>query len=69
MLMLIKEQMETLEYSTTMTKCHGCTNNCRLTINKFHRRTPATSPATAANADSVKQKTKNPAAELIRNTN
>jgi len=33
--MLTKEQMETLEYSTSMTKCHGCTNNCRLTINKF----------------------------------
>ena len=33
--MLSKEQMETLEYSTSMTKCHGCTNNCRLTINKF----------------------------------
>ncbi len=24
-----------LEYSTTMTKCRGCTNNCRLTINHF----------------------------------
>ena len=33
--MLSKEQMESLEYSTSMTKCHGCTNNCRLTINKF----------------------------------
>jgi len=33
--MLTKEQMETLEYSTSMSKCHGCTNNCRLTINKF----------------------------------
>ena len=33
--MLTKEQMEALEYSTSMTKCHGCTNNCRLTINKF----------------------------------
>ena len=30
-----KEQMEELQYSTSMTKCHGCTNNCRLTINKF----------------------------------
>lgn len=33
--MLTREQMEQLEYSTSMTKCHGCTNNCRLTINKF----------------------------------
>lgn len=33
--MLTKEQMEALEYSTSMTKCRGCTNNCRLTINKF----------------------------------
>ena len=33
--MLTKEQMEELQYSTSMTKCHGCTNNCRLTINKF----------------------------------
>ena len=24
-----------MEYSTTMTKCKGCTNNCRLTINHF----------------------------------
>ncbi len=33
--MLSKEEMEKLEYSTSMTKCRGCTNNCRLTINKF----------------------------------
>ena len=33
--MLTKDQMEALEYSTSMTKCRGCTNNCRLTINKF----------------------------------
>ncbi len=33
--MLTKEQMEALTYSTSMTKCHGCTNNCRLTVNKF----------------------------------
>ncbi len=33
--MLTREQMESLEYSTSMTKCRGCTNNCRLTINKF----------------------------------
>lgn len=28
-------RIEALEYSTTMTKCKGCTNNCRLTINHF----------------------------------
>lgn len=33
--MLSIEDIETLEYSTTMTKCRGCTNNCRLTINHF----------------------------------
>lgn len=33
--MLSRDQMEALTYSTSMTKCHGCTNNCRLTINKF----------------------------------
>ena len=29
------EEIEKMEYSTSMTKCRGCTNNCRLTINKF----------------------------------
>ena len=29
------EEIEALEYKTTMTKCRGCTNNCRLTINHF----------------------------------
>lgn len=33
--MLSIEDIESLEYSTTMTKCRGCTNNCRLTINHF----------------------------------
>ncbi len=33
--MLSIEDIEQLEYSTTMTKCRGCTNNCRLTINHF----------------------------------
>ena len=33
--MLSIEDIESLEYSTTMTKCKGCTNNCRLTINHF----------------------------------
>ena len=33
--MLSIEDIEALEYSTTMTKCRGCTNNCRLTINHF----------------------------------
>ncbi|MCU6747592.1 2-hydroxyacyl-CoA dehydratase [Faecalicatena acetigenes] len=33
--MLSIEDIENLEYSTTMTKCRGCTNNCRLTINHF----------------------------------
>ena len=33
--MLPIEAIESLEYSTSMTKCKGCTNNCRLTINHF----------------------------------
>ncbi len=33
--MLPIDEIEALEYSTTMTKCRGCTNNCRLTINHF----------------------------------
>ncbi len=33
--MLPEEEMRALTYSTSMTKCRGCTNNCRLTINKF----------------------------------
>ena len=33
--MLSIGEINTLEYSTSMTKCKGCTNNCRLTINKF----------------------------------
>lgn len=33
--MLPIDEIEALEYSTTTTKCKGCTNNCRLTINHF----------------------------------
>lgn len=33
--MLSIEKINTLEFTTTMTKCRGCTNNCRLTINQF----------------------------------
>ncbi len=33
--MLSKEDMESLTYETTMARCHGCTNACLLTINKF----------------------------------
>lgn len=33
--MLSIDDIEALEYNTTMSKCKGCTNNCRLTINKF----------------------------------
>jgi len=33
--MLSIAEIESLEYSTTMSKCKRCTNNCRLTINKF----------------------------------
>lgn len=33
--MLSIDRINTLEFSTSMAKCKGCTNNCRLTINKF----------------------------------
>ena len=33
--MLSIDEIRSLEYSTTMTKCRGCTNTCRLTINHF----------------------------------
>lgn len=29
------DQINALEYTTTMTRCQGCTNHCLLTINKF----------------------------------
>ncbi len=33
--MLTIEQIMNLQFETSMAKCKGCTNNCRLTINKF----------------------------------
>ncbi len=33
--MLTIEQINALEFTTSMAKCKGCTNNCRLTINRF----------------------------------
>ena len=33
--MLSIDEINALEYSTSMTHCHGCTNQCRLTINHF----------------------------------
>ncbi len=33
--MLPFEKIDTLQFETSMAKCKGCTNNCRLTINKF----------------------------------
>ena len=33
--MLSYEQIHNLKYTTSMANCKGCTNNCRLTINKF----------------------------------
>ena len=33
--MLSIDQINSLEFATTMTKCQGCTNHCRLTINSF----------------------------------
>ena len=33
--MLSIDKINVLKYSTSMANCRGCTNNCRLTINKF----------------------------------
>ena len=33
--MLSLEQINSLIFETSMAKCKGCTNNCRLTINRF----------------------------------
>ena len=33
--MLSIDQINSLEFETSMAKCKGCTNNCRLTINRF----------------------------------
>lgn len=33
--MLSLEDIQNLQFTTTMAKCHGCTNSCRLTINRF----------------------------------
>ena len=33
--MLSIEQINSLEYTTSMATCQGCTNHCRLTVNKF----------------------------------
>ncbi|MGN0335209.1 MAG: acyl-CoA dehydratase activase-related protein [Lachnospiraceae bacterium] len=33
--MLSMKEILNLQFTTRMTKCKGCTNNCRLTINKF----------------------------------
>ena len=33
--MLSIDRINTLQFDTSMAKCKGCTNNCRLTINKF----------------------------------
>ncbi len=34
-MMLSSERIDALQYTTTMAKCKGCTNQCRLTINRF----------------------------------
>ena len=33
--MLSIDQINSLQYTTSMTTCQGCTNHCRLTVNKF----------------------------------
>ena len=38
--MLSIDKINSLKYTTSMANCRGCTNNCRLTINKILRRPP-----------------------------
>ena len=33
--MLSLPEIEAFRYTTSMARCHGCTNNCRLTVNRF----------------------------------
>ena len=51
--MLSIDKINELKYTTSMANCRGCTNNCRLTINKF-----TGGRQTAANEASVKKRTK-----------
>ena len=50
--MLDYQKICDLQFETSMAKCKGCTNNCRLTINKFSGGR-SSSPATAVNVVSV----------------
>lgn len=55
--MLGIDKINAMEYSTSLARCKGCTNNCLLTINKF----PAAvslSAETAAKKVSAKRKTR-----------
>ena len=53
--MLSIDAINSLEFDTSMAKCKGCTNNCRLTINRF---SGGISPATAASAALASRKTR-----------
>ena len=53
--MLSIDKINELKYTTSMANCRGCTNNCRLTINKFQADV-SLSAEIAANEASVKKK-------------
>lgn len=55
--MLSIDAINSLEFDTSMAKCKGCTNNCRLTINRFSGAV-SISPATAASVALASRKTR-----------
>ena len=55
--MLSIEKINEMKYTTTMANCRGCTNSCRLTINRF-RAEDSTSAETGANAESARKRTR-----------
>ena len=55
--MLSIDAINSLEFDTSMAKCKGCTNNCRLTINRFSGGR-CISPATAASVALASRKTR-----------
>ena len=55
--MLSIDKINELKYTTSMANCHGCTNNCRLTINKFTG-IVSLSAGTAVSEELVKRRTK-----------
>ena len=63
--MLSIDAINSLEFDTSMAKCKGCTNNCRLTINRFSGGRQYIS-GNRCERGLGKQKNPEPGTELIR---